>query len=293
MTSVLTIQADAASECPVCGEFHASLSGVSRFFYNVCCEVYGGNLFVTETTGEEITTQDALMFDVNSNQDFAAMWGAAEQLYDTVAVIGELLVIVHFMVYLLEMVTADTLNPERFFKMFIKLVAGILIVKNGFAIAEAGLTLATVVFNKMAQTPPGGMNKDACNYDALKKDGFNAILSSIPLLLPYLVMMAAKAFVSIVCWFRIMDVLVRVIFSPVGLSDLIFEGTQGHGFMYLKKIIASALQGAAIIGITKGYSAILSILGGVSGWAITVIMAVCVIITIRKASTYANDAMGT
>lgn len=293
-STLFCIPANAYSgKCPLCGSLHpASLKGMDDFFYKAACDVYGGDLFSSDTMGGALTTAEVLQFDVNGTH-FGPVWSIAETFYNAIASIGELLCIVYCMIRIIELTTADNFTPEKFVMLMIKMIIGIIVVRNGFDIATVCMELATVAYNALSTAPSSGFNADKCNYQELKDGGLFEVFDQLSLLIPYFAISIAKIFISVICWFRILDIIVRVIFAPVGMSDLMYEGTQGHGFGYAKKMISSALQAAVIMGIVKSYGAILSMFGAGSSWLVSIILAFVVVTVSLKAQSMANDIMGT
>jgi hypothetical protein len=69
----------------------------------------------------------------------------------------------------------------------------------------------------------------------------------LTLLVPYVLIAAALMIIQFFVYLRLMDIIVKMLFAPIGIADLGFAGTNGSGFRYLKKIAASALQGAVMV----------------------------------------------
>ena len=133
--------ANAAEACNICGIYHTpSLSGPVGIANTMYKEIYGGQLFYSQSDGGALTTYDVLRFDVN-NGSFKDLWGIVGNFYLPVSALGELLCYIYAMVKLIEMSTDDTFTPERFAFILIKMAIGILIIRNGFDIVTAGMTL--------------------------------------------------------------------------------------------------------------------------------------------------------
>lgn len=283
----------AASACNICGVYHTpQLSGPLGIANTMYKEVYGGQLFYSETANGALTTYDVLRFDVES-ADFNGLWSIVQSFYHIVSVLGELLCYIYAMVKLIEMTTDDSFTPERFAFILIKMTIGILVIRNGFEIITAGMTLSTVAFNNLSSALVNQGVPNGCNYDELKgAEWFVGFGEMLKLALPYFMMCAAKLVVSVVTWTRVLDVVIRSIFAPIGIADFVYEGMQGHGFVYIKKMIASALQAAVIITVARGYGILASMTSATGQWYYTLILAYAVIMLMMKTQSIANDTIG-
>ena len=285
------ITASADTMCAICGEPHfPSLSGTAGMAYDMNQTVYGGKLF-DSSSGGALTTQDVLSFDTSSSH-FSGLWRSVETYYNAVMVLGELLCVVYALATLLDWSTDDNLNPEKFALILIKMCIGMLVIKNGFDIITVATQFATVVFNKIAATPGSSTSKN-CNYDTVKDMGFFPALGQVfSLLLPFLAMSAAKLIISIVCWARLIDISIRTIFAPIGIADFVYEGIEGHGFVYVKKLTASAMQAAVIFAIVRAYNLIINSLPDPSSFLI-IVFAFAIVLAVIKSSQLTSDVMGT
>lgn len=283
-----------AEPCTICKVYHGpALKGPVGIAHTMYKEVYGGQLFYSESSGGALTTYDVLRFDVNDGADFQSLWGTVENFYNIVKILGELLCYIYAMVKLIEMTTDDSFTPERFAFILIKMAIGILIIRNGFDIVTAGMTLSTVAFNNLSSALVNQGVPNGCNYDDLKDAGFFTGLGQmLKLAIPYFMMCVAKLIVSVVAWTRILDVIIRAIFAPIGIADFIYEGMHGHGFRYIKKLIASALQAVVILAAARGYSILASMTSATGQWLYTVILAYAMITLMFKTQSIANDTIG-
>ena len=293
ISSLMSIVSYAADFCPICQVPHLpSPKGPAKLAYTMHIEGYGGRLFYSETNNGALTTEGVLRFDVQSSE-FKTLWDTAEGFYNIVATLGELLCVIYAMVRIIEMTTDDTMTPEKLAFIIMKMCIGIIIIKNGFEMITQGMNLASIAFNNISQTPTGPGVNTGCNYDEMVKAGFfEAIDDIFALFLPYLLMSAAKLIISVVCWARILDIVIRTVFAPIGMADFMFEGMNGHGFIYLKKMIASALQATVIMAVTRGYAILVNMTSGAGGWFTIIILAYTMIMITFKTQSLANDVIG-
>ena len=110
--------------------------------------------------------------------------------------------------------------------------------------------------------------------------------------IPYFLICLAKLIVSVVAWVRIMDVIIRAVLAPIGIADFVYEGMSGHGFTYIKKLIASALQAAVIIATAQGYGILARMTSSTGQWYYTVILAYALMTIMLKTQSIANDTIG-
>lgn len=296
--SIFSIDAFAETvDCGMCGGSHdlSELGGLQKTTYNWYNTVYGGELFEQSENGK-IGTYEVLQFDT-SNSTFSSLWAKGREYYDALVVFGKMLVVIYVLVEILEKTTSDNFNAEHLVKCLIKLFVGVIVMDMGYDIVTAGMDFSSAVFGKVATAVGAGTSATgSCVFDALRDNGlFDALVKMAYILFPYLFMLAAKLIIGVICWARVLDIMVRVIFAPIGMADLIQEGTRGSGWKYLKKLVASGLQGAVIIGIIRCYGIITSAIssgGSNGGWAVTLMLAFVVITVAFKASSIANDIVG-
>lgn len=283
-----------ADICNICKIYHGpSLSGPLGIAHTMYKEVFGGQLFYSETANGALTTYDVLQFDVNDGGTFSDMWGIVGNFYEPVSVLGQLLCYVYALVKLMEMATDDTFTPEKFAFIIFKMAIGMLVIANGFDIITAGLTLATVAFNNLSSALVSSGVPNGCNYDELKgADWFTGLGDMLALAIPYFLICLAKLIVSVVAWVRIMDVIIRAVLAPIGIADFVYEGMSGHGFTYIKKLIASALQAAVIIATAQGYGILARMTSSTGQWYYTVILAYALMTIMLKTQSIANDTIG-
>ena len=222
-------------------------------------------------------------------------------LYTSISVFGKMLVIIYILLDMIDKSTSDTITPEYFVKDMIKMLVGIIAIDNGWEIVTFGMQFSSAVFDKFAvpDTSASGFNERNCLYHTIVDRNWIWSLGDIfQIAFPWLILMAAKLLISTICWVRVIEIIVRAMFAPIGMADIIQEGTKGKGFGYFKKFTASVLQGAVLIGIVKSYSIINSALLVDAGtnffmrMGIMIILAVAVVMISFKSSSIATDIVG-
>lgn len=285
---------ESGTVCEVCGQTHNlnSLKGVNRLAYEMNTVVYGGKLFDEGKDGS-LSTYDVLEFNTESTA-FKSLWEKGRELYDLLVPAGVVLVIIMAFTSAMEMAVNELGNPEMVVKTIIKFIVGVLIVRNGYDIVTFCMQFASFVFGKLNVTPSNSSAMTTlCNFAKMENANFFSALGDIAtMFVPYLILLAAKLLVSIICWVRVLDIITKTIFAPIGMADII-NGTSSTGFRYMKKLIAAGLQGAVILAIVKAYGMVSSVISSTfAGWLGSVVLA-CVVITLMfKSSSISNEVMG-
>ena len=283
-----TIKVEATS-CPICGGDHdlSALGGMQRTAYDMCCVVYGGSSISNDL-------RETLRFDTTGSK-FSGLWARGKGFYESLRVIGELLCIMYGLISLYEKVSQDQHSAEHVFKLFIKIILGVIIIRVGYDAIEAGLAFASGVFDTFASGTTGIGAIKQCKYDMVLKQSFLEPIGTIlSLFIPWIAMQVATIAIHVVCWARVLDIMVRAIFAPIGMADIMHTGMNGNGFTYLKKLVSSALQGAVLFGSMKGYSLIVEVTQtlGAGGMMVTIVLSFSLISILFKAKTIADDMLG-
>ena len=249
-----------------------------------------------------------LKFDITGSTDpnnsnykpTAALWEAAANFYQILLPFGSILCVIYIATELFEHLNKDTLTPESLSKHIAKLFFGLIMLNIGFELITAfvsvsntafdllGNSLSTVSNNYSSGTATAGL----CNYDEmLKADFFEALGVIFHLVVPYIAMQVAEVACFLVIWARILEVVVRTIFSPLGLADLLVGGKNSNGFKYLKRLFAALMVGVVLNAVLTGYTFIMAALGSGS-FIIVLVITYTLITTILKTSELARDMIG-
>lgn len=259
-------------------------------------EVYGAKVFSS--------AEDILSFRAHGPTSLErGVWNTVETVFNTTSSIGFLVVIIYFLIDLLEKTTHENFNIEHFFRSCIKLILGALLVLNGLPLLEGLLDFGSGILNlvgtsgldndQAVSTLRMSMNMIENNGEA--KDTFNLIAIILDLLIPYIIMLGCNLYVKVVCYSRIIEIGLVGAFAPIGMADIMAEGTKGNGFRYLKKFLALALQGAIIMGILVIFENITNTLYSESTLDImwkTCILALAMITMIGKSRSIADTVAG-
>lgn len=287
--NVLRVDA-AMQDCPLCGGQHniEKLGWPQSWVYDMQCKIYGGDIMSDDTI-------EVVQFNVEGSK-FKTLWDRGEEIYNVFALLGQLLCAVYVMYDLMTKAIGDNINAEHVFKGFMRLAIGIIIIKNGYTMIGAASEFATEIFNKLMSNGNGAATANLCNYGNLVlMDFFEALVNASELFIPWLLMLVAGMILGVTCWIRVLDIMVRVIFAPLGMADIMNDGTRSSGWAYFKKLLASLVQGSILIVTIKAYGMIMPVVQNMSGlasWAMPIILSFVLISLFFKASAMANDVIG-
>lgn len=284
------MRATAATKCSLCGVEHdlGKLGLLQRPSYDMSCIIYGG-------TTVDGTLEAALKFDTSSST-FSDLWNnVAGSYYGILQKFGELLCVIYMLIELMNHQMDDLLNLEHVMKFFIKTVIGLLIIRIGFDVVGRVMDISIIAFSQLvtATTANGSPMADMCPYDKLAKmDFFESVGELFGLLSPYIAMLVATIVLNIVVWARVLDIVVRTIFAPIGMADLMVDGTRSNGMRYLKKLLSSGLQGVVLMAALKGFGIIMASMSSHGSYAIQIALSFTLISAMFKANQIADDLVG-
>ena len=295
--SFIPIQVNADEfTCPTCGNgTKHNLSWYQKADFDFTNTVYSGNLFA-ESDGDAsgFSVNTVLAFDITTGL-FKDLWTEAERLYGVILPVGELLAFIYYLMTLMEKSLSDKFSAEQLARDTIRLVGMLLILRSGFELLTWGMNLSAFVYQKLQsltslEDNPGNCKAGECG----SRDFFGALGHMLSMLIPYLLISIARLVVRVICWNRVLGIIVRVIFAPIGMADSVKGGTSSQGFRYFKKIVAIAMQGTLILGVSVAYNLIVSAISadGSIGWVQPIVLAAVVITLIFKTSSMADEMLG-
>lgn len=290
---------DTTYDCRLCKTTHdiSELSFTQKIAIEWHDVLYSGDWFGEAENNSTLSTTDVLKFDGGT---FATVWSTAESLYNTMIPIGVILCVAYAMMELMEQSTTDRINPETVVRTLGKLILGTLLIKNGFQLCSITVGISSTAFQQL--TAATGLNQTgACLYNAAEfmTENFCAgALSMSETMLPFLIVLITKVIISIICWTRVIDIMIRVILAPIGMSDIMVQGTKGSGWAFFKRLCVSAFQGTVIVGIMFGYATILraieqnAVNTNLPSYGLAVILAAVTLFSVLKSQAYAQDIVG-
>lgn len=257
--------------------------------------LYSGDWFGEAEKKSTLSTQSVLAFDVTGN--FATVWSTAEKFYNFMMPAGIILCVVYALMELMEQITTDRVNPEMVVRTLGKIVIGVIFIQNGFLFCTFTAKVASQVFSTLAGQS-GFNNSDLClfnNIAFLKRSFTTGMLSMSGTYIPWLIVLVTKFIISIMCWTRVLDIMIRIILAPVGMADIMVSGTRGSGWAFFKRLMVSTMQGAVIIAIMYAYSQVLSVINnsatgtGLPAYGLAIICTCVTLFAILKSQSYAQD----
>ncbi|MCI6998602.1 MAG: type IV secretion system protein [Eubacterium sp.] len=239
------------------------------------------------------------------------------------------LVILFFLVELLNEAQKDFVTFERLTVMLMRLLAVTIIVMNLELVVNGLEELSVTIFDAVKDLAGSTSNsfeifgenastgyryseveddlKDALGDAGIKQ----ALMVILQLLIPWLISRLCYVVAYVIAVGRSIELIVRAIFSPIGVANLFEDGTRSSGIRYLKKFAACALQLGAIAVILYASSAlcntlidtlsdgymtitkdnILDVLASSALWSMSAIQLSVIGITL-KAQGICNDILG-
>lgn len=308
----MTVNAETFT-CRLCGGQHEvgelDDHAFARLGYNVELIANGTFEDIGEILGEtsnRYNMTSILEFDVSGAGEFGPLMSAISKYYNLTVLIGSVIIVLYFFLDLMEISLNDGFTYESLLKHGIKAIIGIAILQNGLTIIGYGISLCNYCFD--AIIPPDGSTLLApiyngvgdCVYGRLYNP--NAIVPVNPLtvvcvlienLLPCLAVLASYVLLRVIVWVRVFDIAVRIIFAPIGMSDILNGGLQAPGIKYFKKLMASVLNGAVIMGVLLVYQSLRpALIGSLSATVGSIAIGFAVISLTRKTQHIAEEIMG-
>ena len=203
---------------------------------------------------------------------FGSVLNLIRGLYDTIYPLAVMLLFIYVMIAIIEKCSADTFTWDQLWKIFATLLAAKILMEHGFELLDKLFSIGLAITDRFAALRSPGA-EFALGEDEIKEilDGLNGsmnwalkfirnILLWIALLIPALISYLMKIAVAVICYSRIAEIYVRVVFTPVALSDVFHGGMQSSGWRFLKSFLAICLQGATIIVIAIIYGQLMAAL---------------------------------
>lgn len=217
--------------------------------------------------------------------DYANTWNTIKSLYNSLFVpFAWCLMLIFFMVHLMDNVSYKELTPEAFFKQFCKLIISAAIVANGINILELFLALGAGLVSSF-QSLSGGIGangqsmvdtmKDFAKTETNNYKLFDSIGFLLQLLIPYACSWIIQVIASVICYSRILELMVKTLFAPIPLCDVFSDSLNHSGSMrYFRSYIATCFQAVVIYAISFVFSQVsadwLTNLTGGSGFGMTI-----------------------
>ena len=273
-------------------------NSTKRMAYNVVVGANSDFLTYTSILGDgdsQFSLDKILKFD---SATYSTQLGAIKQVYPALVNIGEIIILIYFILELGEMSLQDRLSYESLIYTTIKSLLACLVIANAMDWIIAGLNTCSDIFDTLLTTYSGNSTaiyqEGQCVYDRIMEGSELSALGEIATAAPYCLFVAITyVTVYAICWARVFDIFVRIVFAPIGLADFMHGGTNCLAVRYFKKLLASVLQGACIMGVICAYNAINgAIRGGLEGAAVSIIVGFAVITACQQTGKIATEIVG-
>ena len=211
-----------------------------------------------------------LQYDIFGERRFSSAVNIVKSISDDVVVpIATMLICIYFLLNVIDKMTSENFTWEQLARVMVMLVVGKFLIENSFEILtklyDIGLEIVKMVVTELGTGDKhnADVNVAMDAYKQMKEDknGLMKVLWDIVmmfiLLFPWLLSWIMRLIVKIICYTRIIEILVRAAFSPIALSDFFQNGLAGSGWRWLKNFFAVCLQGVIIMAIALLYSAVL------------------------------------
>ena len=189
---------------------------------------------------------NALNFSENSE----AISAAIKMIFWNLEIIGLALVVVYCLLEVVEKMTRDMLDAEGIIRIMIKFVIVKTVMDNGPDLMMAIFDLGKAVTQNVSNLN----NKGEDAYKFLQKianylQDSNMLMCFVVLLLGFVLWLLCQILNVIIlatAYGRIITIIVRGGFAPIGCASMVQDGFAGPGMRYLKKFFAAVLQGGII-----------------------------------------------
>ena len=186
-------------------------------------------------------------------------WNAVSKVtlecYNALKVIGIMLVLIYFIVDILERLKADNINSDQMMRKFLTLAIGILFVMFGYELfvnvwhfSEKLIDVFFVNNSTLSST----LYADIWLKWAVdcRRSMLEAILSALTTFFidgnGMLTQLVCVVLMYGIVYSRMLKIITRLIFAPIGISNVFSIAHHDAGLIYLKKFAAVCLQAAAI-----------------------------------------------
>lgn len=233
--------------------------GIEKLLSDIC-----GTNFMTDIMS--VLSENLL----SGGGKFSGVYAFARGLYNAVMPVGVYLLFIYFIVSLVNKVSSEQFTWEQLWRLLAMLVASKFIMEHGFDIMEklfgVGQAIMQLVSNSGEITAQEVQLDTESVLESMRESlGFKGILKVLgdaiiwlSLLIPWLISWILRIAVNVICYSRLIEIYLRVIFAPLALSDFFANGLSGTGWRFLKGFFAVSLQGAMIYGIGIIYSALVA-----------------------------------
>ena len=230
--------------------------------------------------------------------------GVASGMYEYLKVAGIALILLYFLIEIMDEIQADNFNVEHLVKKLITLAVAIIVMQQGAQIftyiGELGDALIDDVnsANTIGNTKAGEIYQDIykqASGDGGFFSGIKAALVAIGVVIEnavvYILMWVAWIIAYLTAFSRFLEILVRFVFAPIGIAQLVSGGSKGPGMRYIKKFASACLQGAVCVMSFSAVS-ILQNQTGIESMFSQILLPITLMGFLSKTGRIADDIVG-
>lgn len=226
-----------------------------------------------------------LGYDVFTDSRFSGAIVIVKKISNDIIVpVAIMLVCMYFLINVLDKFSSDNFNWEQLGRLLASLLIGVFLIENSFAILEQLFYLGDILVEELAAlsgTPDfekwseTGLNiyKEQREGQIFLMDWIWDIVMIPVFIIPWLFSWVMRLAVKVICYSRLIEIMLRTAFAPVALSDVFHHGLNGGGWRFLKNFLAVCLQGVLIVAICCLFNSIVNGLvademgeGSLIGW---------------------------
>lgn len=227
-------------------------------------------------------------------------------VYESLAVIGLLLVILYFIIDVLDEMQADHFTVDHLIKKLITMAVAILVISQGPIIFANIIRFGDEFMNDVSDafaraTLRNNSELQQAYENMMYTDGLFGIVEAladalglmVDNIVAYLFSYVALLFAYLTAFSRFLEIIIRFAMAPIGLAPLVSGGAKGSGMRYLKKFASVCIQGAVCVAALAAATALsLAMQDGVSAVIAQVLVPLTLIGFMAKTQGIADDIVG-
>lgn len=223
-----------------------------------------------------------------------------KQIYNGFFAVGMSLSVAYFFVYLTHETTAGHWSTDSLIRALMMLVAAVGLMANGYKLIDLfidlGASLGQIIIDVMGN---GNGPVPIVDEDFVTRINTNTGLiprafAFVQLFVPSLIMKACYLYIQVVCYMRMLELVMKAFFMPIAIGD-IYSGPNPSAIRYIKSFLATCLQGVIIVGGLAGYSmlgsAVATEVKGL-GFFANIVLVFALVGVVGKSSSMAKEIVG-
>ena len=218
--------------------------------------------------------------------DYKSLWAGVTFIYENiVSPIGVGLLFIYFLVHVISRISSERFSWDQIFLLCGKLVVTVFIIDNGLDIMGQLYGYGVSLINEFAdyitgdpsqsfedlnygKTALGPAWKEISGGVAWGEDPglIDTILGVFKLIIPFFGVWVIRIVIQVICYARLIEILVRSALAPLAFADFYSEGLNGAGWKFMKSYFATCLQGLTILIIVSLFGTLAGVIETNSGF---------------------------